>query len=90
MGPLEITHQTFKIADGWCVGEVNVIAPNHQEVSWTGEAVSMPKRRHTVKVETFSQAQEVINWLVAIHGAIERGELGVNAPSFLNDSDWIE
>ena len=90
MEPLEVTHKTFNIGDGWCVGEVNVIAPNHQEVSWTGEAVAKPKWRHTVKVESFSQVQEVINWLLAIHGATERGELGVNAPSFIQDSDWIE
>ena len=83
--PHEITHQSFNIADGWCVGEVNHIAPDNIEVIWTDGI-----NRQGVRVKTFSQIQQVINWLALCYCAHERGEGNVAAPSFIQDSDWIE
>ncbi len=76
-------HKTFNIADGWCVGRVETISDAEAHVIWTDGI-----NTQGVRVEnTFSKIQEVINWLLAIHGAEERGEETPEAPEFIN---WIE
>lgn len=83
--PHEITHQSFNIGNGWAVGKVNHIAPDNIEVLWTDGI-----NGQGVRVQTFSQIQRVINWLALCYCAQERGEGNVAAPSFIQDSDWIE
>ena len=79
-------HKTFNSADGWCVGRVEYLSDTEAHVIWTDGINTQGVR---VK-NNFSKIQEVINWLVAIHGAEERGEETPDAPKSIKDSDWIE
>jgi hypothetical protein len=79
MGPLEVTHKTFNIGDGWCVGRVETISDTDARIIWS-DGINTQR----VGVDNnFSQIQEVINWLVACHGAHMRDEETPDAPAFI-------